>query len=267
MQEPKSGAQSIDGGRTPEWGKTSRDYALYRPGYPQSFYDRVVALGIGLPGQRVLDLGTGTGNLAREFAARGCKVTAIDISERQISEGRALAAQKGLDVDFRVAPAENTGLPEKCFDVITASQCWLYFDRNRVVAETKRLLAPGGRLMTCHLGWLPRQDRLAKQTEDLILRHNPGWSGANLSGHIPCRPDWIAEDFFVSAFFVYEEAIPFTPETWRGRMRACRAIGAVMSPSEIRTFDAEFARLLERIAPENFAVLHWIDAHILTPKP
>ena len=258
--------ETIDHGRALDWGNASADYARYRSGYPTSFYDRLVGLGVAHPAHRILDLGTGTANLAREFARRGCVVAGIDISEQQIAEARRLAANENLQIDFRVAPAEQTGLPDHSFDVITASQCWLYFDRDRVVSETKRLLAPVGRLMTCHMAWLPLRDPIAKQTEELILKYNPRWTAANLTGHIPCRPSWIGEDFYVAGFFVYEELIPFTRETWRGRIRACRAIGGELSRSETEKFDAEHASLLARTVPDRFSVLHWLDAHILAPK-
>ena len=257
---------SIDQGRAFDWGHTSAEYAQFRPGYPQSLFERLAALGVGRRGQRVLDVGTGTGNIARELARRGCKVAGIDISEEQIAQARRLAAEQQLAIDFRVAPAEETGLPGNRFDVVTAGQCWLYFDRDRAVAETKRLLAPGGRLITCHLAWLPKRDPIARRTEELILKYNPQWSGANLTGHISAKPPWIKEDFFVTRFFVYEEAVPFSRDTWRGRIRACRAIGAALEQSQVQAFDAEHARLLESIAPERFSVLHWIDAHILAPK-
>lgn len=257
---------SIDHGRALDWGHASSDYARYRPGYPPSFFSRISALGVGLPSQRILDLGTGTGNLAREFARHGCQVVGVDISEQQILEARRLAEEQGIAADFRVVPAEQTRLPDHSFDVITASQCWLYFDRDKAVAEVKRLLAPEGRLITCHIAWLPRRDAIAKQTEDLILKYNPDWTAGDLAGHIPCLPAWIGEDFFVSAFFVYDEPISFTSETWRGRIRACRAIGAQLSPPEVEKFDAEHAALLARTVPQSFSVLHWIDAHILAPK-
>jgi ubiquinone/menaquinone biosynthesis C-methylase UbiE len=89
-------------------------------------------------GQRVLDLGCGTGNVARELARRGCKVIGFDISERQVTEAQRLSAKAQLGAKFLVRPAENTPLGDKSFDVITASQSWHYFDRDRVVAEVKR---------------------------------------------------------------------------------------------------------------------------------
>jgi len=54
---------NIDEGHAFDWSKTSPDYAVYRPGYPASFYTVLQALGIGTPGQGILDLGTGTGVL------------------------------------------------------------------------------------------------------------------------------------------------------------------------------------------------------------
>jgi hypothetical protein len=120
--------------------------------------------------------------------------------------------------------------------------------------------------MTCHIGWLPRLDHIAKQTEELVLRFNPDWTGANMSGDVSPCPKWIGQDFAVTAFFVCQEAIPFTRESWRGRIRACRAIGAELPAGEIEQFDRKHSELLDRIAPDEFTVLHWIDAHILIPR-
>jgi len=256
------GLPNHDPGRTIDWGKTSTDYATYRPGYPDSFFRRLQALGIGLPGQRLLDLGTGTGVLARVFASQGCQVTGIDIAENQIDAARKLADAQGLTVDFRVAAAEDSVLPSASFDFITASQCWLYFDKNRVIPEVARLLAPGGCLMTCHFSWLPRLDAVARRTEELVLKFNPQWSAANYGGEVPAQPEWSKESFRLRAMFYYDEPIPFTREAWRGRIRACRGVGASLSAEEVERFDAAHAKLLEQIVPMEFTVLHRIDCHV-----
>lgn len=113
----------FDAGRQIDWGLTSADYVCYRPGPPQSFYEKVKALGIGLPGQRILDLGTGTGVLAREFARSGSVVAGLDISANQVEAARQLALEQGLEIDFGVAPAEEIPFEDACFDVATANQC------------------------------------------------------------------------------------------------------------------------------------------------
>src|SRR3990172_8874953 len=51
-----------------DFGKAAEDYARYRKGFPDSFFKRLLQDGIGMPGQSILDLGTGTGSLARGFA-------------------------------------------------------------------------------------------------------------------------------------------------------------------------------------------------------
>ncbi len=260
------GLPKHDGPNTIDWGKTSHDYSTYRPGPPLSFYQRLAALGVGLPGQRILDLGTGTGVLARQFAEQGSIVTGVDISAEQIAAARRLAAEQGLAVEFLVAPAEELPMQDGVFDIATANQCWLYFDKSKVIRELRRVLRPGGWLVTSHFCWLPRLDPIAKQTEELVLSFNPNWSAANWSGVIPACPK-DAEPFFdVRAMFYYDEPIVFTREAWRGRIRACRGVGASMTPEEVSEFDTAHDAMLRRIAPETFTVLHRIDAHVFQFK-
>jgi SAM-dependent methyltransferase len=260
------GLSSHDTGRHIDWGQTSVDYAAYRSGPPPSFYLRLAALGIGLAGQRILDLGTGTGALARQFARQGAVVTGIDVSAEQIATARRLAAEERLSVDFSVHPAELLPWPAASFDVATANQCWLYFDKDRVIGELRRVLAPGGVLVTSHFCWLPRLDAIARQTEELVLKFNPAWSAADWSGTIPPCPRWAEAIFDVRAMFYYDEPIVFTRESWRGRIRACRGIGATLDEAAVADFDAAHDDLLRRIAPEEFTVLHRIDAHVLQFK-
>jgi SAM-dependent methyltransferase len=257
---------AADGDREIDWGRTSDDYARFRRGYPESFFRRLSALEVGVPEERVLDLGTGTGVLARALARRGCEVVGVDISEGQVEAAKRLAAEEGLVAEFHVAPAEDTGFPDASFDLITASQCWLYFDAARAISEVLRLLAPGGRLLTCHLCWLPRRDVVACTTEELVLKYNPDWSAADFSGRIPPIPSWAEGRFRLASMFWYDEGIPFTRESWRGRMRACRGVGATLRPDEIAAFDAELGRLLDGITGgEEFSIMHRIDAHLLRP--
>jgi SAM-dependent methyltransferase len=256
---------AVDPGRAIDWSLTSADYAAHRPGPPARLYDLLAALGVGLPGQALLDLGTGTGLLAREFARRGGRVCGTDIAPGQITAARAEAQREGLEVDFQVAPAEACPYPDASFDVVTASQCWLYFDAARAFAEVKRVLKPGGTLVTTHFSWLALADPVARASEELVLRFNPPWQGANWAGRIPAEPPWSAGLAQVRAMLWFDEAVPFTREGWRGRMRACRGVGATLSPAEVAAFDAEHATLLERIAPPQFTVLHRVDAHLFRP--
>jgi SAM-dependent methyltransferase len=257
---------SDDGGRRIEWGRTAKDYAEYRPNYPTEFYERLAKRGIGVPGQRILDLGTGVGFLAQKFAEQGADAVGIDIDANQLAMATKRALDAGLHIDYREAPAEETGLADASFDVAAASQCWLYFDQDKASREVLRLLRPGGRLMTCHLCWLPREDEVARRSEELVCKYNPQWTGGDYSGEVSRSSPKMERFFEVTDFFVFDARIPFTRESWRGRFRACRGVGASLSAEEIAVFDREHAALLDRTVGERFSVVHRIDCHIFQPR-
>ena len=98
-----------------------------------------------------------------------------------------------------------------------------------------------------------------------MLKFNPSWRGAHGSGAVPAAPAWAAGRADMRAMFWFDTRVPFTHESWRGRMRACRGIGATLAAEEVAGFDTEHAALLTRIAPNPFGVLHRIDAHLLQP--
>jgi 2-polyprenyl-3-methyl-5-hydroxy-6-metoxy-1,4-benzoquinol methylase len=256
---------AIDPGRKIDWGKTSIDYAEHRPGPPSSVYNRIQSLGYAKSGSHLLDLGTGTGVIAREFARRNVCCTGIDISAEQITTAREISKKENLDITFINTSVENASLEENQYDTITANQCWLYFDHSISIPFVKKHLNKEGVLITSHFSWLPRLDKIAKASEDLILKHNPSWTAANWSGEIPAFPKWAQKDFSLKAMFTYDVPIHFNHESWRGRIRACRGIGAALPLSEVKQFDDEHDRLLKKLVKNDFTVLHRIDAHIFEP--
>ena len=60
--------------------------------------------------------------------------------------------------------------------------------------------------------------------------------------------------------------VPFTRETWNGRMKACRGIGASLSQDKIAKWEKEHLELLEKLAPEKFEVLHSASIVVLEKK-
>ena len=259
------GISAKDPGSTIDWGKTSDDYAKYRTGQPDSFFDLMRAFNIGLPGQQILDLGTGTGAIALRYAHRGAAVSGIDASPEQIEVAKKLAQEQRVTVDFRVGPAEKLPFDSHAFDVVTANQCWLYFDAEAVTRQVLWVLKPGGLLVTSHCSWLPQQDPIAQASEDLVRMFNPNWTAHSWGGSIPAVPGWSLTSFRLRSFFNYDEKIPFTRDTWAGRIRACRGVGAALSPEAVADFDAQHMQMLKQQAPEKFTILHRIDAHILEP--
>lgn len=236
---------------TIDFGLTARDYGRHRAGFPPDFFARVAPWGIGLRGQRLLDLGTGTGSVARGFAARGCRATGLDPAAALLEQARALGRAEGLEVDYVQARAEATGLPDADFDVVTAGQCWHWFQRERAAAETMRLLRPGGALLIGHFDWLPRPGSVVAATEALILEHNPQWG---LGGGCGIHWRWFAD--LERAGFIGLECLsfdldqPYTHEDWRGRIRASAGVAASLPPEAVAAFDAAHAALLAERFPE-----------------
>lgn len=252
----------IDGGTPFDWGRTSADYAKYRPGYPASFYELLRLMGIGLAGQRILDLGTGTGELAINFAAQGAEVTGLDLSEGQLAEAERAAGGKGVRVDWKLGAAEDADFAPAGLDAVTASMCWHYFDKPKVLPVIRRILKPAGLLLVSRYIWLPFESRAADETEKLIAKYSPGWTAGGQTGEEKPVPDWDPMGMRLTTFHTYKADIPFTHESWRGRIRASRGVGASLAPDRVREFDAELAALLGTLVPEHFTVKHLITVRI-----
>lgn len=247
--------KNIDGGKAFDWGKTSADYAKYRDIYPQEFYDKIVSRKLCLEGQSVLDMGTGTGVLPRNMYRYGAKWTGTDISEEQIEQAKALSA--GMDIEYYALPAERIDFPKESFDVITACQCFWYFNHEQTVPKFYHMLKPNGRILILYMAWLPYEDKIAGESEKLVLKYSPKWSGAGETVRPIAIPDCYREKFEL----IYQEEYPlkvhFTRESWNGRMKACRGVGASLTEEEIAAWEKEHIEMLSDIAPAEFDVLHY----------
>lgn len=247
--------KNIDSGKTFDWGRTSEDYAKYRDIYPQEFYNRIIKRGLCTNGQKVLDIGTGTGVLPRNMYKYGAEWIGTDISENQIETAKKLSA--GMNIQYYATPTEKLDFPDNSFDVITACQCFWYFDHKKVIPDFYRMLKPDGRILVLYMAWLPYEDKIANESEKLILKYNSVWSGAGETVHPIFIPE-IYKEFFE---LVYHEEYPlkihFTRESWNGRLKACRGIGASLSAAEINTWEQEHKKLLSETAPPEFDITHY----------
>ncbi len=254
----------------PDFGATAHDYGTYRVGFPDSFFDRLTRIGVLEEGMRVLDLGTGTGSLARGFAKRGCRAVGIDPAAPMLDQARALDAEAGVEVEYKLAKAEDTGFEDASFDLVSAGQCWHWFDRAKATLEAARVLRPDGALLIAHLDWIPLSGNLVEATEKLIEGHNPDWK---VSGGMGLHPWWL-RGLRESAFrgietFSYDIEVPYSPEAWRGRLHACAGIGASLSEAKVGAFDIDLERLLaERFPGAVLQVPHCVFAIIArAPAP
>lgn len=112
-------------------------YADFRPQYPAALFDYFATL---VPKtSTVWDCATGNGQAARGLAERFARVVATDASAQQIA-----SAAKLPKVEFRVALAEESGLPDASVGLVTVAQAMHWFDLPRFYAEVRRVLTPGG---------------------------------------------------------------------------------------------------------------------------
>lgn len=246
---------TIDEGKPFDFGKTSADYAKYRDIYPEEFYHRIVDRGLCLKGQNVLDVGTGTGVLPRKLYPYGASWTGIDLSEEQIAMAKALS--EGMAIRYLTAAAEDAPFADGTFDVITACQCYWYFDHEKTAKVFHRLLKKDGRLLFLCMEWLPFEDEIAAASERLVLQYSPNWTGGCAVMHPIEVPDCYTPYFEPVSHEEFRLRVPFTRESWNGRMKACRGVGASLTEREIAAWEEEHKKLLADIAPERFTVLHY----------
>jgi len=158
-----------------DFGKAATDYRKFRAGFPQEFFERIARQLNLRSGLQALDLGTGTGTVARGLAELGLEVIGLDPSDALMEQAVALDAEAGVSVEYRVGRAEELPFESEAFDLVTAGQCWHWFDRPRAAAECMRALKPGARLIICHFDWIPLPGNMVGATEAMILEANPQW--------------------------------------------------------------------------------------------
>jgi ubiquinone/menaquinone biosynthesis C-methylase UbiE len=123
----------------PSFARAADAYERARPGYaPEAAAYLVRELDLR-PGRVVVDVGAGTGKLARQLAPSGARVIALE----PLAEMRALVPA-GIEVlDGR---AEGIPLPDDAVDAVTVAQAFHWFDRETALREIERVLRPGGKL-------------------------------------------------------------------------------------------------------------------------
>lgn len=248
--------ENIDNSRYFDWGKTSGDYARYRDIYPKEMYDKILSYGLCTKGQKVLDLGTGTGVIPRNMYKYGAEFVGADISENQIQQAMLLSVQHNMNIEYYTSPVEELDFPENTFDVVTAFTCFFYFDHETLIKMIRKILKPNGHLLIGYLAWLPFEDKIAGESEKLILKYNPDWTGCGETRRPVDIPPVYSEFFDIVHNDYFDVKIPFTKESWNGRMKACRGVGASLSYEQISEFEKKHLKMLNELKSNEFYILH-----------
>jgi SAM-dependent methyltransferase len=226
-----------------DFGRTSADYAAYRIQYPPLLFDRLRrGFAIGLPDQRILDVAAGTGLFGCAIASKGCRTILLDVSSRLL-----ICSDQPNGV---VARVEFLPFGVDSFDVVTAAQCWHWFDRRQAPQEILRVLRPGGSLAAIYQTYIPLSGSVAEATEQLILRHQPGWRHANSTGiNGQVLRDMQSAGFVRIESFSFDIDVTFSQDQWRGFTRTTSPVGASMAPAQVLQFDREHQTLLASWPP------------------
>ncbi|MCR5652888.1 MAG: class I SAM-dependent methyltransferase [Ruminococcus sp.] len=237
----------IDKGKEFDFGRTSDGYARYRDIYPKSMYEKLMSFGIGKRGQIILDLGSGTAVLPINMSASGAEFTATDISENQVRYGKKLVKEKGLtNISFKVCSAEDTGFDDNSFDVVTAVQCFHYFDAEKAAEEIRRVLKSNGIFCKVFMDWMPFEDEKIAEMEATVLKYNPTWNGKGFREYKYALPSWAVGRFEIKNVMSYDTVLEFSKEQWLGRIMSCRGVGASLSEEKIAEFENEYREILAK---------------------
>jgi ubiquinone/menaquinone biosynthesis C-methylase UbiE len=146
-------------------------YLVYRTMGTTSFvrrleWRRMLAWLEPQPGEKVLDIACGAGELSLAVARRGCEVYGIDMSAAAIDYARGLSGRAAIACRFEIGDAENLPYPDDYFDKIVCSSSMEHFaDDSRALREMTRVLKPGGRAI------LTVDSFNCPISEELLARH------------------------------------------------------------------------------------------------
>jgi ubiquinone/menaquinone biosynthesis C-methylase UbiE len=111
--------------------------------------ERLLAAAQPRRGERVLDVGAGTGVVARQAArhvAPDGAVVGLDVSPEMLAVARAASTREGLAIAWQEGRAEELPFPDARFDLVVSQFALMFFAREAAIAEMRRVLVPGGRV-------------------------------------------------------------------------------------------------------------------------
>ncbi|HEY8979653.1 MAG TPA: class I SAM-dependent methyltransferase [Streptomyces sp.] len=101
-------------------------------------------------GEKVLDIGCGTGRFTVPMAEKGAEVSGLDISQPMLDVASRKLAERGLNADLREGDMAHLPFPDSSFDTVTSMLALMHVpleDRPAVFGEVARVLRPGGRML------------------------------------------------------------------------------------------------------------------------
>ncbi|MFS0779817.1 class I SAM-dependent methyltransferase [Neobacillus sp. 3P2-tot-E-2] len=212
-----------------DFGQVAKSYAKAREDIPVSLMDSLYVRGIFLDGKKVADIGCGTGSLTRKIAMRKADVTGIDPSKELLQHAVELNKSKNYTIPYLHGTSENTGLDDSQFDIVTVMRAWHWFDREKAIAEMKRVLKAKGTLIVIDSGFLAGSS-VVEKTFEVLTKYvsdglKPAGAKAESSQRINGFPaewfhEWQSNGFELRDFYKLNYNITFTKDTWVERVES-----------------------------------------------
>jgi ubiquinone/menaquinone biosynthesis C-methylase UbiE len=117
-------------------------YDRFRPRPPQALLETLLQVAAIGRAAIVVDVGAGTGLSARAWSSRADRVIGVEPNLAMLD--RAKEATSEENVEYVLGFGHDTGLPDACADLVTCSQSFHWMDPTPTLAETARILRPGG---------------------------------------------------------------------------------------------------------------------------
>src|SRR5262245_36262734 len=128
------------------WSSGGKDYDEISRGIADSIEHCVMRLN-PQPGERILDLATGTGWTSRVVARRGARVVGVDIASELLDAAQATARAEGLPITYQLGDAENLPFEDGEFDAVVSTVGVMFASRPEAAArEMARVCRQGGRI-------------------------------------------------------------------------------------------------------------------------
>ena len=152
------------------FGKVAASYAEHRPSYPADLFQWLAD--ICTTHENAWDCGAGNGQASIALANHFTNVYATDLSDSQIANARTHPR-----VDYRIAPAEASGLPSSCADLVTIAQALHWFDLEKFYSEVRRVLKPNGLIVAWTYGMIVITNDEANECLQHFYHHviGPHW--------------------------------------------------------------------------------------------
>jgi SAM-dependent methyltransferase len=228
--------------------QVARTYTAARPDYPEALADDVLFYAELQPGDRILEIGCGSGQATKSFARRGFAILAIDPGAALIREARerlgAFSKVELLEATFEAWPAG-----EATFRLVIAAQAWHWISPELRCAKAAQILSRGGSLAVFANVPVGMPPALLEDFRQIYLRRTGAWGLPPETWYLPGGP--IKAEFEQNGLFgpVMHKTYPwkwrFTTSSYSDFL-ITRSDYRVLPPTAREAVLAEIAKAIDR---------------------